>query len=84
MINPEAFDYNDLPWDVKVVKIELGGHEGRWIDFEVFGDKLFRISFANVEMFTGDGNISTGEMHMEVARRLRDFLNYAVPNVPLA
>lgn len=97
MKEPDKYDENDMPWDVKTVKIELGGHGDEWLEVEVFDDKQFRITFKNVDIFgLNDGlteeemrkltaeemrEITVEEMHMDVARRLRDFLNYAVPNV---
>lgn len=81
MKEPDKYDDNDMPWDVKTVKIELGDHGDEWLEVEVFSDKQFRITIKNVEMRGLDGELTVEEMHMDVARRLRDFLNYAVPNV---
>ena len=80
---PEKYDDNDMPWDVKTVKIELGDHGDEWLEVEIFGDKQFRITFKNADVRGSDGEQTVEEMHMDVARRLRDFLNYAVPNVEL-
>ena len=80
----EPYEENDMPWDVKLVKIELGDHGDEWLEVEVFSDKNFRITFKNVGMKGGDNESTVEEMHMDVARRLRDFLNYAVPNVELS
>ena len=79
MKNRENYDDNDLPWDVKTVKIELGNHDDEWIEMEVFSDKSFRITFKNVEFAGGDYEKTIEEMHLDIARRLRDFLNYAIP-----
>jgi hypothetical protein len=67
-----------LPWDVKILKLSLGGESDEYgfITFEVFDDNNFSIR-------EGDGDGDTEwfyeEINIEAARRLRDFLNYAVP-----
>jgi hypothetical protein len=74
----------DKPWDIKTVKISLGNEwdENGWLETEVFDDKTFRITFSGADMRwnTEDRSDCTVEdMPLSVARRLRDFLNYAVP-----
>jgi hypothetical protein len=67
-----------LPWDVKTLKLSLGGESDEYgfITFEVFDDNKFSIR-------EGDGDPNSEwfyeEINIEAARRLRDFLNYAVP-----
>ena len=73
------------PWDVKVVRISLGGEDDAdgWLEAEVFDDKELRISFngANIgDCQIGVTSATVEEMSIDVARRLRDFLTYAVPN----
>ena len=72
-------------WDVKKVEIELGDDGDEWLSVEVFGDTGFSLLFSGIEtaLADRDGQISTGVegMHIDVARRLRDFLNYAVPEI---
>ena len=73
------------PWDVKTVKISLGGEadENGWLEAEVFDDETFRITFRGADMRwdTEDrSDCTVEEMPLSIARRLRDFLNYAVPN----
>ena len=73
------------PWDVKTVKISLGGEadENGWLEAEVFDDETFRITFRGADMRweTEDrSDCTVEEMPLSIALRLRDFLNYAVPN----
>ena len=73
------------PWDVKTVKISLGGEadENGWLEAEGFDDETFRITFRGADMRwdTEDrSDCTVEEMPLSIARRLRDFLNYAVPN----
>ena len=73
------------PWDVKTVNISLGGEadENGWLEAEVFDDETFRITFRGADMRwdTEDrSDCTVEEMPLSIARRLRDFLNYAVPN----
>ena len=73
------------PWDVKTVKISLGGEadENGWLEAEVFDDETFRITFRGADMRwdTEDrSDCTVEEMPLSIARRLRDFLNYPVPN----
>lgn len=76
------------PWDIKSIKISLGGEtDGNgFVEAEVFDNDHFRLTFENVT-FSGyeikDGKLLRGEITLEdinidFARRLRDFLNYAV------
>jgi len=73
------------PWDVKIVRISLGGKfdKNGFLEVEIFDDDSFRITFIDADMKsdTEDESDCTVEgMSLSVARRLRDFLNYAVPN----
>ncbi len=69
---------DDKPWDVKTLKLSLGGESDSkgWITFQVFNDNSFNIY---------EGNPLNAAWHFEdidmsAAKRLRDFLNYAVPD----
>lgn len=69
---------------VKTVKISLGGEadESGWLEAEVFDDETFRITFRGAAMrwdTEGRSDCTVEEMPLSIARRLRDFLNYAVP-----
>lgn len=66
-----------MTWDIKRLKIMLeedenftASHELSEIDFEVFNDGYFSI-------FAGE-HIHIENMSIDVAKRLRDFLNYAI------
>jgi len=68
-----------LPWDIKQLKLSMGGidDEKGFIRFEIFNDDTFNI-------YQGDRSEDGDEwfyeeINIEAARRLRDFLNYAVP-----
>lgn len=67
-----------LPWDVKKLKLSLGGisDEYGFITFEVFDDDEFNIYEGDG---SGDGDWFYENINIEAAKRLRDFLNYAVP-----
>ena len=75
MKSPTVPEDDGFPWDLKTVKIELGDHCDRWLFASVFNDSEFSISFRQSD----DEEFQVDEMHLDVARRLRDFLNYAVP-----
>lgn len=79
MKSPPKHDDSNMPWDVKTVRIELGDHGDEWLEMEVFSDNSFRITFKNVAFVGTEGEHTVEEMHLDIARRLRDFLNYAVP-----
>ena len=70
---------DNMPWDVKTLKLSLGGELDRkgWITFQVFNDNNFNI-------YEGDEGSENGwhfeDIDMSAAKRLRDFLNYAVPD----
>lgn len=71
-----AEDY--MPWDVKTLKLSLGGESDSkgWITFQVFNDTSFNI-------YEGDPLNAAWyfeEIDIAAAKRLRDFLNYAVPD----
>ena len=81
---------DEKPWDVKTVKISLGGldDENGWLEAEIFNDDTFLITFRGAHIKWGNetgGDDLTDptveDMPLDVARRLRDFLNYAVPNM---
>ena len=75
-------EFKSPPWDVKNIRIETGDDSDAWLVAEVFSDEEFSISFKPGRRAPATDEI-TWEMNMDVARRLRDFLNYAVPNVEL-
>lgn len=70
-------DDEGVPWDIKRLVLSLGGYEDwkGFITFEVFNDKEFNIFDGDGH---GEGKWSYEEIEMDAARRLRDFLNYAV------
>lgn len=77
-------EIEDKPWDIKTVKISLGGESdgNGWLEVEVFNDNTLRIMFSGADMRwdTEDrSDCTVEEMPLLVARKLRDFLNYAVP-----
>jgi hypothetical protein len=71
-------DDSARPWDIKRLVLSLGGFDDErgFLTFEVFNDGWFAIY---------EGDLTTTapwfceEIPIEAARRLRDFLNYAVP-----
>jgi hypothetical protein len=72
-------DVEELPWDIKKLKLSLGGIDDElgFIEVEVFNDDRFSIRDAssdNVE----ECKWSFDDINIEAARRLRDFLIYAV------
>ena len=69
------------PWDAKEITIMLSEENGL-LEAEVFDSETFRISFRDVPMSgcpVGVTSVTVDDMSIDVARRLRDFLNYAVP-----
>ena len=74
----DDFLNDDFPWDVKVVRIDLGGDDDECIKAEVFCDRAFSITLNNIDVLCSKNEIAIEGMHIDVARRLRDFLNYAV------
>ena len=72
-----------LPWDVKSVKISLGGDcdcDG-WITLTVFDDSFLTIDFDGVDWHQGESsdNKTLDEVPLSVGIRIRDLLNYALP-----
>jgi hypothetical protein len=70
------------PWDVRGIQISLGGEDDEigFLEAELFDDR-FRISFRNANLTgcpRGVDSVTLEEMDIDVAKRLRDFLNYAV------
>ena len=74
----DDYDDGEFPWDVKEVRIDLGGNYDECIKAEVFCDRAFSITLSNVDVSRSGNEIAIEGMHIDVARRLRDFLNYAV------
>lgn len=84
MKTPEPYDESDMPWDVKRITINLGGEDDAMLEVEIFCERQFGIRFTSIEHSGTFENFEVEEMHMDVARRLRDFLNYAVPDIRAA
>ena len=74
----DDFLEDDFPWDVKEVRIYLRGNDDECIKAEVVCDKAFSITLNNIDVLRSGNEIAIEGMHIDVARRLRDFLNYAV------
>ena len=78
---------DNKPWDKKEIKISLGGESDSngWLICEIFSDSEFLISFTGADFRFEDGQVTdktdftVEEMDLDVARRLRDFLIYAIP-----
>jgi len=73
----------DETWDVKTLKLAVsnGGETNEdWLTFEVFSDRAF-----SIQQESSDPKSSAyprwfiEEIPLDAARRLRDFLIYAVP-----
>ena len=71
---------NGKPWDVKSLTLSLGGadDENGFITFEVFDDNVFNIYEGS--KLGEEHEWFYEEIDIDAARRLRDFLNFAVPN----
>jgi hypothetical protein len=72
------------PWDIKTINISLGGEEDEngFMNIEVFNDEHFHIAFRNANVCyseTNQNDFLVENMSLSVAKRLRDFLNYAIP-----
>jgi hypothetical protein len=67
------------PWDVKTLCLSLGGpdDEHGFLRFEIFDDCSF--SIYEGEEGRANGGWRREGIDIEAARRLRDFLNFAVP-----
>lgn len=70
---------SDEIWDIKQASISLGGPSDLkgFMKVEIFNDSEFAIYFN--EKTTGECDFFVDGIHLNAARRLRDFLNYAVP-----
>lgn len=67
----------DAAWDRKRLRIYIdAGGWHRNIEFQVTDENIFSINYETDE-FKRD--FTTGLLDIDVARRIRDFLNYAVP-----
>ena len=71
------------PWDVKRLTISLGGEEYEidskgFLTFEVFSDDTFNIYEGDQATSHKDPKWFAENVDMSAARRIRDFLNYAV------
>lgn len=71
---------DNLPWDVKSLILILGGDETdkNTIRFEILDDTQFNIYEGGPEEEAPKWFYEN--IHIDAARRLRDFLNYAVPD----
>ena len=69
---------DEKPWDIKRLILSLGGEndENGFIKFEVFDDAHFSIYEGNGSQ---DPKWSYEGIDLEAAKRLRDFLIYALP-----
>jgi hypothetical protein len=67
------------PWDVKTLCLSLGGPDDArgFLRFEIFDDCSF--SIYEGEEGRANGGWRREGIDIEAARRLRDFLNFAVP-----
>ena len=74
----DDFLNDDFPWDVKRVNIDLGGDDDEYIEAMVFCDRAFSIAIRKIDALRSENEITVDGMHIDVARRLRDFLNYSV------
>ena len=74
----DDFDDGEFPWDVKRVNIDLGGDDDEYIEAMVFCDRAFSIAIRKIDVLRRENEITVDGMHIDVARRLRDFFNYAV------
>ncbi len=67
------------PWDIKKIDIEFG--DDSWMKVQIFNDEFFEIEFLNADLSgcpVGLTAVACEEINLEVARKLRDFLNYAL------
>ncbi len=73
---------DDLPWDIKTLKLSLGGQDDEkgFIVFELFNDEFFSIRDGNNNNGNG-AEWAFDDINIEAARRLRDFLIYAIPEI---
>ena len=69
-----------LPWDIKELRLSLGGDadENGFITFQVLDDD--RLNIYEGTYPADEPSWYYEEINIEAARRLRDFLNYAVPD----
>ena len=69
----------ELPWDVKTLDLSLGGpdDENGFVKFRVFNDERFSIHVN--ENSDRECDWSCEDIHLDAARRLRNFLNWAIP-----
>ena len=65
-------------WDIKQLRLCIG--YDRFITFEIFDDDSFNIYEGDDKAGTVDGKWFYEEIDIDAARRLRDFLNYSVPD----
>jgi len=70
------------PWDIKTIKVSLGGEDdvNGFVVFQIFE---YREGAKLIIKSNDDEDCFFGEIPMDAAIRLRDFLNYAVPNAEL-
>lgn len=69
-----------VPWDIRKLKISLGGpaDSNGWIEAEIFDNDEFSLRFRGVDFKSDDDGMVLESMSSDIARRLRDFLNYAL------
>lgn len=76
MINEEF-----KPWDIKSLRLSLGGEDDGigWIDIRIVDDEYFCMTIERVSHGAENNlELTLNNIDMDVARRLRDFLNYAI------
>ena len=76
-------DEDMKPWDIKRLTISLGGEEYEvdskgFLTFEVFSDDTFNIYEGDQATPHRAPKWCAENIDMSAARRIRDFLNYAV------
>lgn len=74
----EIEEIEGKPWDIKSLKLCLGGEgdEKGFITFEIFSDEQFAIYEGSTQL--DDSKWFVENIDLDAARRLRDFLNYAL------
>lgn len=71
-------DPHQKVWDIKDINISLGSNcdKNGFLKLEIFNDQSFGIYFN--QDHTGECEFFLESMHLNVAKKIRDFLNYAI------
>ena len=65
---------DEKPWDVKELRLCLDGDGDSWVKIDIFNDDSF-----NIKVYSGGEEEWWREnINLDAARRLRDFLIYAL------